>query len=328
MNSDEFLLDTLNEYFELDVPSLNKEEKINLRRNLFSMDDFMNLKLKDRFLLLRDKIKDAVIETFLVHLYNKECDTRWMKYTSFSFQNHFGSFELMCEKVIESASYYRDRLLDVIIYFVKQIEFLFIVGYEPFIFNIIDEFLFYFDSNGPRQTIESVMKYYNRNSMVIGGSKEYERFLCGVIRNLFNDTIIGSIKRKLLLKMFSRQITVVKRLPYCAYVDDKNIYVLDGAVNCPIIMERVLLHESMHLLHNFESRYTDFYQSHIRYFNPEDLDISWTQSKERIIDQTLTIHGCHTVNELKTSDLTMQIVPTALLNLKKKQRVLTHERNV
>ncbi|MEA3280280.1 MAG: hypothetical protein U9Q38_06750, partial [Thermodesulfobacteriota bacterium] len=74
IENDDFIFNVYKSYIILGRPQLTTREQLDLRSKLFSTKSFLNMKLEDRRHILSSIVSDRVLNTFLVCLYNHECD--------------------------------------------------------------------------------------------------------------------------------------------------------------------------------------------------------------------------------------------------------------
>jgi hypothetical protein len=320
MNDDwlSFLFNAYKSFLKINVPSLSKYEEFMLRKSLFGAYNFLSLKLEDRFLLLKNNLTDTKIKSFLVFLYNMECDFMRTNELKLSWLNLCSNKENIFDDIYRR--YHHNASMKVYKRILEDIEIDFMIGYEKYFFNIKDEFLVFLLKRS-YLLVEDILEYYDKTTLIENQSSDklFELKLIEIIHGLYSRTNKKSLAMRLILKLFSHQIVLCDHLEYDALFQNETIYFKVNHKLNKAMLETILLHEATHSICRYEEKYIDFLDAYNGEFSNNEITSIWSKAKEVCINQILSYYTNNQFFDkmiFKDNYYTLSIVVTSLLALK------------
>jgi hypothetical protein len=317
-----FLFNAYKSFLKISSPKYIPYEKFMLRKSIFSSYDFLSLKLEDRFLLLRNNLTDDKIKTFLVFLYNLECDYMRIDNLKISWKDSCSNKNVIFENILRC--YPIDSPVNIFRRVLEDVHIDFMIGFEKYFFNLKDEFLLFL-LKYRKFTFEECLEYYNKSKIIINktGDKLFEHKLTDIIKDVYHRINKKSLSMRLTLKLFSHDLILCDDIEYDALFHDEKIFFKVNREMGKAIVETILFHEAVHTICRYEERFDDFLDAYKNEYTKNDITRVWSRAKETCINQILGFYANNVLFEnLITKDNfhTLSIVTTSLLALKQLKR--------
>lgn len=318
LKDDDFIFNVYKSFIILGKPKLSTLEQLNLRSRLFSTKSFLSMKLEDRKHILSSIVSDRVLESFLVYLYNRECDEMKLDRSLLIYENKTGNYDEIFEIVITKALEYEYSEIAALKYLTKMVKKSIHIGYEKYICDI-KKFALYKLISRRKIRLESALKYFNKteDTWIFNGKYDKTIAVLNALQNIFNTCRSYDLSIKLMVELLSANIFFYDKA--LTYTQNNDIYISNTFPKR--LYTVMLLHEASHMLYNYEARYSDFKNAYLLDgYTEKELFEAWHSAKEDVINQRITLLTDHPRFERYITKpnipITSTIIDSALLKLK------------